>query len=92
VIEASNGRVPLATFDIASTARDGTRLRLTGGSATARLVLYAGEPIAEPVFAYGPFIMASRADLMRVMEAYRAGKMGKVEPSVFGADGRPVAG
>jgi redox-sensitive bicupin YhaK (pirin superfamily) len=89
-LEGANGGAALERFDVAGTAPGGTMLRLLGGHETARLVVFAGQPINEPVMAYGPFIMSSRDDLIRVMNDYRMGKMGKVEKSIFGPDGRPL--
>ncbi len=92
IAEGKQGRIRLSTFDVYATARDGEVLRLEGGERYGPFcVLYAGEPLNEPVVSYGPFVMASRMDLMKVMDDYRMGRMGKVEPSTWGADGRPRA-
>lgn len=48
-------------------------LRLTG-TTRARALLYAGPPQREPLVSYGPFIGDTQADLMRVMDEYRAGR------------------
>ncbi|MBV1700686.1 MAG: pirin family protein [Hyphomicrobiales bacterium] len=88
--EDGQGITELDTFEVVATHKGGTRLRLTGGRQTARIVLFAGEPINEPVVAYGPFVMNSMDDIRKVMEDYRRGRMGRVEPTVFGADHRPL--
>jgi redox-sensitive bicupin YhaK (pirin superfamily) len=37
-----------------------------------------GEPIDEPVFGHGPFVMNSRAEIQRAFEEYQLGHMGEI--------------
>ena len=54
------------------------RIRNTG-SGTAELLLLSGLPIDEPVAAYGPFVMNTRAELAESIREYNAGKYGSLD-------------
>jgi redox-sensitive bicupin YhaK (pirin superfamily) len=45
-------------------------------SAGSEMLLLGGEPIDEPTYFHGPFVMNSHEELSQAIEDYRAGKMG----------------
>jgi len=45
------------------------------GDAQFRALVFAGEPIREPVVAYGPFVMSTREEIMQAFEDYQAGRL-----------------
>ena len=44
----------------------------------SRLLVMDGEPIDEPIFGYGPFVMNSREEIQQAFLDFQVGKMGRV--------------
>ncbi len=66
-------------------AREGQLAVLTGGDhltmtadQTLDVLLLGGVPLREPVFAYGPFVMNTRAEVIQAVEDYQAGRLGVI--------------
>ena len=57
-------------------------IRLVAGASGARVMLYAGERQGVPIVPHGPFVGESRADLMRLSQAYMDGRMPRVSDLV----------
>ncbi|MGH8898249.1 MAG: pirin family protein [Egibacteraceae bacterium] len=42
------------------------------------VIILGGQPIREPIFAYGPFVMNTKAEVVEAFEDYQAGRLGTI--------------
>ena len=56
-------------------------LALKAGDAGARVVLFSGQPLREPIVPHGPFVGNTRQDIAAYAVAYQSGAMGILDAS-----------
>jgi quercetin 2,3-dioxygenase len=61
--------------DMVILGRTGTDVKIESNN-EAHLLILSGEPIAEPIAAYGPFVMNTKQEILEAIEDYNAGKFG----------------
>lgn len=74
---AVNGETRLSGPATARLSREGGAFTLNASS-DAKLLILAGEPIDEPVAAYGPFVMNSEAEIQKAITDFRSGRFGRL--------------
>ena len=70
-----NGSQVVQEVEIALLEQKGERV-LLNAKQDATLLILSGEPIAEPIARYGPFVMNTRDEIIQAAQDYQAGKMG----------------
>ncbi len=60
---------------------EGDGVALSGGERGLRLALFAGRPLAEPIFPKGPFIGSSAAEVTDMIRRFQSGAMGALAPT-----------
>ena len=70
----------LGPGDRISLAADGTQ---DSHRPAMEVLLLGGQPIREPVFHYGPFVMNSKSEVIQALEDFNAGRFGTVPPDAL---------
>ena len=72
-----NGSTTLRAAEMATLSTAGTGITLTADD-DAKLLVLAGEPIAEPVVGYGPFVMNNRQQIAEAVTDFNSGRFGQM--------------
>ena len=60
-------------------AGDVVRLRAAeGAQEAARMLLFGGVPIKEPIVQYGPFVMNDEREIRQAIDDFQSGRMGEI--------------
>jgi quercetin 2,3-dioxygenase len=70
--------------------REGENFAIEALADTTLLILN-GQPIAEPIVGYGPFVMNTDAEISQAFADYRSGKMGRIAASIADAHKETVS-
>ena len=74
---AVNGATALHAAEMATLSTAGTGVAIEARD-DAKLLVLAGEPIAEPVVGYGPFVMNSRQEIVQAVNDFNSGRFGSM--------------
>jgi hypothetical protein len=81
--QVSIGGAAVSEAQIVRLERDGAQVALRADADTMLLVM-TGEPLGEPVFGYGPFVMSNEAEIRQAITDFNSGRFGQVAETVAG--------
>jgi redox-sensitive bicupin YhaK (pirin superfamily) len=70
-----NGSTKVGASELVTFGREGAGISIHADADSGLLIL-GGEPIAEPVFGYGPFVMNTEGEIRQAIQDYQSGRMG----------------
>lgn len=76
---AAVGGTPVPAWNLAALNDDGDAVVMEASSDAVVLLGHA-EPIGEPVFTHGPFVMNTREEIVQAVQDYQAGRFGPPPP------------
>jgi quercetin 2,3-dioxygenase len=62
--------------------RAGDEVHIEAGTGDTVFLVLSGEPIAEPIVGYGPFVMNSRQEIETAVSDFKTGKFGRMPPEI----------
>lgn len=74
----TEGRKQINTNQVALYERGDSRINLFAVNG-AEILVAGGQPLNEPVYSYGPFVMNTEEEIQRCIRDYQVGKMGNPE-------------
>ena len=72
-----NGKEGAGEAQIVRFERDGSQVSLHADSDTMLLVL-TGEPLGDPVYGHGPFVMTNEKEIRQAIDDFNSGRFGQV--------------
>ena len=72
-----DGKDNVGEAEIVRFEREGSKATLRANADTMLLVL-TGQPLDEPVYGYGPFVMTSEAEIRQAIDDFNSGRFGQV--------------
>jgi redox-sensitive bicupin YhaK (pirin superfamily) len=82
----------LATFGPGDALTFAAGRHSDGPSESLEVLVLGGQPIREPVAAYGPFVMNTRAELVKAFEDFQAGRLGTIPAAPMPVPAEPHPG
>lgn len=76
-IEIQGNEVP--TDNLLKFANDGEQFTIKASEAETIVLVMSGEPLNEPIVAYGPFVMNSKQEIMQAFDDVNQGRFGYLE-------------